>query len=139
LEEPLFISRIIFKGTLDPASFFKMKPTRQALSALRSLDKGELDAVLVTDQQYASLNSLPFARQLEVIFSSDSIPLMGVVASEKMTSPEDRTRFVTALSNVCSDEEGKKLCDLFGVEAFSKVEARTFEPLFQLWKKGAKK
>lgn len=139
LEEPLFISRIIFKGALDAASFFKMKPTRQALSALRSLDKGELDAVLLTDQQYASLNSLPFARQLEVIFSSDSIPLMGVAANEKTTSPEDRTRFVTALSNTCSDEEGKKLCDMFGVEAFSRVEARTFEPLFQLWKKGAKK
>jgi hypothetical protein len=139
LEEPLFISRIVFKGALDPASFFKMKPTRQALSALRSLDKGEWDAVLVTDQQYSSLNSLPFASQLEVIFSSDSIPLMGVVANEKTTSPEDRTRMVNALSKMCSDEEGKKLCDMFGVESFSKAEAKTFEPLLQLWKKGARK
>lgn len=139
LEEPLFISRIVFKGALDPAAFFKMKPTRQALSALRSLDKGELDAVLVTEQQYSALNSLPFARQLEVIFSSDSIPLMGVAANEKLTSPEDRARFVNALSKMCSDEEGKKLCDMFGVDSFSMAEVKTFESMIQLWKKGTKK
>jgi hypothetical protein len=139
LEEPLFISRIVFKGALDPAAFFKMKPTRQALSALRSLDKGDLDAVLVTEQQYSALNGLPLARQMEVLFSSDSIPLMGVAASEKMTSPEDRRRFANALSNMCADEEGKKMCELFGVDSFSIVEAKTFEPMIQLWKKGAKK
>ncbi len=116
-----------------------MKPTRQALSALRSLAKGDLDAVLVTDQQYSAMNALPFTRQLEVIYSSDTIPLIGVVANEKMTTPEDRTRFVTALSKMCSDEEGKKLCDLYGVDSFSKVEAKTFVPLIQLWEKGAKK
>jgi hypothetical protein len=139
LEEPLFISRIVFKGALDPAAFFKMKPTRQALSALRSLDKGELDAVLVNELQYSALNSLPFARQLEVIFSSDSIPLMGVAANEKLTSSEDRIRFVNALSKMCSDEEGKKLCDMFGVDSFSMAEVRTFESMIQLWKKGSKK
>jgi hypothetical protein len=139
LEEPLFISRIVFKGALDPATFFKMKPTKQALSALRSLDKGDLDSVLLTEQQYSALNALPFSRQLEVIYSSDAIPLMGVVANEKLTSAEDRRRFVSALSNMCSDEEGKKLCNMFGVDSFSPADAKTFEPLMQLWKKGSKK
>jgi hypothetical protein len=139
LEEPGFLARIVFKGSFDPPAFFKLKPTKQALSALRSLDKGELDAVIVNEQQYAALGGLPFARQLEVIFSSDPIPLMGVTANEKMTSPEERTRFINALSNMCSDEEGKKLCDMFGVDSFAKVDAKTFEPMIQLWKKGAKK
>jgi len=67
------------------------------------------------------------------VFTSDSIPLMGVVANEKATTAEERARFIKALSGMCLDTEGKKLCDLFGVESFSKVDPSVFEGMSRLW------
>ena len=136
LEEPAFIGKIVFAGKYDPASFFVLKPSNQAIRALRSLDKGELDAVILNEQQYAGLASLQMKTPLEAIFTSGEIPLMGVVANSVTTTAEERARFGKALEGMCTDTEGKKLCELFGVEAFTSVDAAVFEPMVKLWTEG---
>lgn len=133
LEEPLFIGRIVFAGKYDPASFFVLKPSNQAIRALRALDKGELDAVILNEQQFNALSSLHLQTPLEAVFTSEEIPLMGVVANSTTTSAEDRTRFSKALEQMCTDPEGKKLCDMFGVESFASVDAAVFEPMVKQW------
>lgn len=133
LEEPLFIGRIVFAGKYDPASFFVLKPSNQAIRALRALDKGDLDAVILNEQQFNALGSLHLQTPLEAVFTSEEIPLMGVVANSTTTSAEDRTRFSKALEQMCTDPEGKKLCDMFGVESFASVDAAVFEPMVKQW------
>jgi hypothetical protein len=133
LEEPEFVKRIVFAGKLDPETFFELKPSRQALRALRSLDKGEMDAVLLNGQQSAGLSSLPLKSPVEAVFTSEAIPLMGMAADGKATSAGERSRFAKALEGMCADPEGRKLCDLFGVEAFVPVEPAVFEPMIKLW------
>jgi hypothetical protein len=61
---------------------------------------------------------------------------MGVVANSAITTAEERTRFGTALKEMCSDTEGKKLCELFGVDSFVFVDASLFEPMIKLWAEG---
>jgi len=136
LEEPLFIGRIVFAGKYDPAGFFVLKPSNQAIRALRSLDKGELDAVILNEQQFNALGALHLQTPLEAVFTSEEIPLMGVVANSATTTEEERARFSKALEEMCSDAEGKKLCDMFGVEAFTRVDADVFEPMVKLWDEG---
>jgi hypothetical protein len=136
LEEQLFIGKIVFAGKYDPASFFVLKNSNQAIRAMRSLDKGELDAVILNEQQFGGLASLQMTTPLEAVFTSEEIPLMGVVANSAITTAEERTRFGTALKEMCSDTEGKKLCELFGVESFVFVDASLFEPMIKLWAKG---
>jgi hypothetical protein len=136
LDEPLFIGRIVFAGKYDPAGFFVLKPSNQAIRALRSLDKGELDAVILNEQQFAGLSSLHLATPLEAVFTSEKIPLMGVVASSATTKAKERARFSKALEEMCIDPEGKKLCDMFGVESFASVDAAVFEPMVKLWAEG---
>ena len=136
LEEPSFIGKIVFAGKYDPASFFVLKSSNQAIRALRSLDKGELDAVILNEQQFGGLASLQIKTPLEAIFTSEEIPLMGVVANSTTTTAEERARFSKALEGMCSDTEGKKLCDLFGVESFVTVDAAVFEPMVKLWTEG---
>jgi len=133
LEEPAFIGKIVFAGKYDPESFFSAKPTNQAIRALRSLDKGELDAVILNEQQYGALAALKLENPVEAIFTSEDIPLMGVVADSAHTTPEERERFGKALSGMCADSEGKKLCELFGVESFAVVDPAVFEPMAKLW------
>lgn len=136
LEEPVFIGRIVFAGRFDPAEFFVLKPSRQALRALRSVDSGALDAVILNGQQAAALGSLPLKNPVEPVFTSEAIPLAGVSADAKATTEEERGRFAKALEEMCSDAEGKKLCDLFGVEAFISANPAAFEPMVKLWEKG---
>lgn len=136
LEEPSFIGRIVFAGKYDPASFFNLKASNQAIRALRSLDKGELDAVILNEQQFGALASLQMKTPLEAVFTSEEIPLMGVVANGATTTAEERARFGKALEGMCSDIEGKKLCDLFGVESFANVDAAVFQPMLKLWTEG---
>lgn len=136
LAEQSFIGKIVFAGKIDPASFFVLNPSNQAIRTLRALDKGELDAVILNEQQYSGLSSLHLQTPLEVVFTSEEIPLMGVVANSATTTAEERARFGKALEQMCTDSEGQKLCDLFGVESFSAVDAAVFEPMVKLWDEG---
>jgi hypothetical protein len=136
LEEPEFIGRIVFAGKTDPKTFFQLQPSRQAIRALRAVDAGELDAVILNGQQNAGLGSLSLKTPLEPVFTSAEIPLMGMAADEKATSAGDRTRFAKALTGMCDDAEGRKLCELFGVEAFVPADPAAFEPMIRLWKQG---
>lgn len=134
LEETAFVGKIVMAGKYDPASYFDLKPNNQAIRALRALDKGELDAVLLTESQYAALTSLNLPNPVETIFTSEPIPLMGVVANGKSTTVEERERFAKALEGMCGDAEGKKLCDLFGIDSFNSVNPAIYEPMVKLWK-----
>ncbi|MDD5502720.1 MAG: PhnD/SsuA/transferrin family substrate-binding protein [Candidatus Thermoplasmatota archaeon] len=136
LEEPAFVGKIVFAGKYDPATFFVLKSSNQAIRALRALDKGELDAIILNEQQFGGLASLPMKTPLEAIFTSEEIPLMGVVANSATTTAEERARFGKALEVMCTDTEGKKLCELFGVEAFATANAAVFEPMVKLWTEG---
>jgi hypothetical protein len=135
LEEPAYIGKIVFAGKYDPAGFFALKKSNQAIRALRSLDKGELDAVILNEQQFGGLASLQMKTPLEAVFTSEEIPLMGLVANSATTTEEERARFGEALEGMCTDTEGKKLCELFGVESFAAVDAAVFEPMIKLWAK----
>lgn len=58
---------------------------------------------------------------------------MGLVANSATTTAEERARFGKALEGMCTDNEGKKLCELFGVESFEAVDEAVFEPMVKLW------
>lgn len=135
LGDPAFIARIVFAGKIDLAGF-ELKPSELAIRTLRSLDRGELDAVLLNEQQFDALDSLGLNNPLEVIFTSEEIPLLGVVANSEVSTPEEQVRFTKALASMCADAEGKKLCDLFGVESFLAVDPGVYERVSRLWDRG---
>ena len=136
LDEPGFIGKIVFAGKYDPSSFFQLKSSNLAIRALRSLDKGDMDAVILNEQQFNGLASLNLNNPVEVIFTSEEIPLMGMVADSLNSTADERTRLGNALAGMCSDSEGKKLCQLFGVDSFAVVDSAQFEPMTKLWKEG---
>ncbi|MFZ4700984.1 MAG: sterol transporter periplasmic substrate-binding protein BstB [Candidatus Methylumidiphilus sp.] len=136
LDDPGFIGKIVFAGKYHPESFFQLQASNQAIRALRSLDKGEIDAVMLNEQQFNGLASLNLTNPIETLFTSEDIPLMGMVADGKNSTAEERTRLGNALAGMCTDAEGKKLCELFGVDSFALVNPAAFEPMVKLWKKG---
>ena len=133
VDEPAFFKRVILQGKVDPESFFTLKSSRRVLRSLRALVKGDLDAVVVNSQQYRALGSLPFASELEVAFTSEDVPLVGVVANGQRTTADERNRFSQALSKICDHKEGKQLCELFGVEKFVSADVQAFNKVIELW------
>ena len=133
VDEPAFFKRVILQGKVDPESFFTLKSSRRVLRSLRALVKGDLDAVVVNSQQYRALGSLPFASELEVAFTSEDVPLVGVVANGQRTTTDERNRFSQALSKICDHKEGKQLCELFGVEKFVPADVQAFKKVIELW------
>jgi hypothetical protein len=133
VDEPVFFKRIILKGKVNPETFFTLKSSRRVLRSLRAMAKGNLDAVVVNSQQYRALGSLPFADELEVAFTSEEVPLVGVVANGQKTTFDERTRFTQALSKICTHQEGKQLCELFGVETFVPADTQAFQKAIDLW------
>jgi len=136
LDDTGFIGKIVFAGKYHPESFFQLQASNQAIRALRSLDKGEIDAVILNEQQFNGLASLNLTNSIETLFASEEIPLMGMVADGKNTTADERTRLGNALAGMCTDAEGKKLCELFGVDSFALVNPAAFEPMVKLWKTG---
>ena len=132
-DEPVFFKRVILKSKVNPETFFTLKSSRRVLRSLRALVKGTLDAVVINSQQYRALGSLPFADELGVAFTSDEVPLVGVVANGQRTTPDERTRFTQALSKMCTHREGKQLCELFGVETFVPADTQAFQKAIDLW------
>lgn len=133
VEEPEFLKRVVLQGKADPQSFFTLKGSQRVLHCLRALTKGELDGVIVNSQQYRALGSLPFAGELEVAFTSEEVPLVGLMANGKLTTADERNRFARALSRVCTHQEGRQLCELFGVENFVPADLQAFQKVIDLW------
>jgi len=134
LGEPKFLWKVVFKSKINPAKHFKLAPSRRALRALRNLSKGrKLDAIIVNEQQYKSLTSLPLADKLEVVFTSDPIPLVGLLANTQKTSRLERDRITQALSSMCTHSKGRELCELFGIESFGPANAKSYQTITKLW------
>jgi hypothetical protein len=135
LSEPRFLKKIVFKSKIDPAKHFKLKPSRRVLRALRNLNRGrKLDAVILNEQQFMSLASLPFADKLEVVFTSEPIPLVGLLANTQKTTRHERGRITQALSSMCMHAKGKELCQLFGIESFGPANAKSYQKIMTQWK-----
>ncbi|NOZ01758.1 MAG: phosphate/phosphite/phosphonate ABC transporter substrate-binding protein [Deltaproteobacteria bacterium] len=133
--EPRFLKKVVFRGAVDPEKFFKLKPSKRALRPLRNLAAGRLDAVLINNQQYEALGSLPFAKDLEAVFTSKPMPLPGVFADARRSDQKERERFRKAMIAFCGHPDGKSFCELFGIDRFAQVNTADFDAAQALWDK----
>ncbi|MBL6974941.1 MAG: PhnD/SsuA/transferrin family substrate-binding protein [Deltaproteobacteria bacterium] len=135
VSEPLFLEKVVFRGAVKPEEHFKLRHSKRALRPLRDLAAGRLDAVLVNDQQFQALGSLPFGKDLEAVFTSKPLPLPGVFADTTRSSKRDRGRFGKAMVAFCGHPEGKSFCELFGIDGFEPVDPSAFSEVRALWNK----
>jgi len=133
LAETDYIQKVVFEGRY-PLSGFNVVPSRGALRSLRDLSEGQVDAVLVTDQQYASLKSSPMIRDFDVVFTSRPHSIMPLVASRTGTTEADRRTFVTTMQKFCTNSEGRQFCELFGIDSFLKANDSDYNEARTLWR-----
>ncbi len=117
-EEPKFLSRVVFGGAVDVAKDFKLEPTQRPLSALRKVTSGTLDAVVINQMQYESLQRLPMFAELQVAFTSPILPSVGLMAVKSAATDKLREPMMKALLGMCESSDGANLCKNFGIVGF---------------------
>lgn len=141
--EPELLERLLFTAentggqVADAGTFFKYQAGPRPLSQLKALLDGGLDAVLLTRAQHAALAALPFADQLQTLWTSPALPLVGVLVDTERTTAAERADLQRALLGVCADAEGAPLCQLFGLERFEAVDAGVYAEVAKAWARHA--
>lgn len=125
-----FVERVVLGGTFEFGTDLIASRGR-ALSSLRKLCRGELDAVILDDTEHQGLSSLPFAGQLTTIWSSAPFPNTGIFAVQGTASEEDAQALLAATADFCKGEEGSAICETYGISGFKPAPGDVFEALIR--------
>lgn len=126
-ENKRFLSRIIFANKVNVASFFKLKPTQRPLTAVRRLTRNRIDGVLLNRMQYNSLKKLSLFQRVSVVYTSPSLPALGLMMVNTPVNAAVKNKIVSAITGMCSLQDGKKVCSNFGIQGFKSVSAGEVE------------
>lgn len=119
---PSFVRGVLTNWGRIPASA-KIETSTQVLSALRKTATAGDTAVLLDGEQSASLDSLPFAKDLEVVARSQPVPSAIVATVGHRTSEPRWAELEKALLTMSSDPKG--------IEALRTIRMVRFAPLDQ--------
>jgi hypothetical protein len=96
--------------------------TGQVLSALRKASGGENVAVLLDGAQTASLASLPFAQELDVVAASAPLPAIMLCTVGASLGPVDSKRLATGLLKMQESSAGSAALDAVRLTRFVPVD-----------------
>jgi hypothetical protein len=130
ITEADFVERVVLGGRFDFGADLMANHGR-ALSSLRKLCRGDLDAVILDDTEHGGLASLPFAGELATIWSSAPLPNTGIFAVGDTARDKDTKALLAATSDFCSGEEGSAICETYGISGFKPAPDHVFEALIQ--------
>jgi hypothetical protein len=115
-DDTRFIDKVVGKSDFS-LSDFNVEDTRRPMKTVKAAARGEVDCALIDDAQKASLSKVEGGDALRVVWTSDKLPPMAVVAFPSAPSGEKRT-FKSNLSKVCSGD-GASACKEVGLRSLS--------------------
>ncbi|MFH1532070.1 MAG: PhnD/SsuA/transferrin family substrate-binding protein [Pseudomonadota bacterium] len=134
--DAVYLSKVVFKGAVDAASHFVLKQKSRPLRAIRNVARDKADAALVDSLQFDSLSELAVFGKLEVIFTSEPVPNLGLVYVKGAARDGDVATFREALIHMCADPDGKEICKTFGLEGFVGVDVKALDAVRSLYGAG---
>jgi hypothetical protein len=118
-----FIERVVARGAFKLAEFELMRNQRPLLSIKQVLN-GEAQCALIDDAQLAELEHLDGGSEVRVVWKSEKLPPMAVVAFPAAPAAE-RKVFQASLARLC-DEAGQTACAEVGIQALETASARDY-------------
>ena len=79
------------------------------------------------ETQFLSLKRLAFFSELAVIYQSAPVPSLGMMVKNGPKFQAVSENFRAALKKVCLLEEGKPLCQSFGISGFADADSAAVE------------
>jgi hypothetical protein len=119
-DDARFVERVVARGQFALADFQLMQNLRP-LQSLRQVLLGEADCALVDDAQLAELAKLPGGAEARVVWTSQKLPSMAVVAFPGAPASLKKG-FQANLSRLCA-ENGRTACAEVGIHALEGADA----------------
>ncbi len=118
-----FIDKVVGKSDFS-LSDFTVEDTRRPMKTVNAVARGEVDCALIDDAQHAAMARADGGDALEVVWTSEKLPPMVVVAFPSAPAAEKRG-FASKLGSVCSGD-GASACKEVGLSSLSKADESAY-------------
>ncbi len=120
-EDGRFINKFIFNGKIDAYSYFKTSFTTSVRGSVRNLQKGKLDAILLNHRDYVKFKSRKDFESLEIIYTSESIPALGLMMNDSPYNRSMKDKFLNAVIKMNTMQEAQTMFNANGMDGFRKI------------------
>ncbi len=133
LEELPFLSKVMFGGKIDVATYFKLKKVNATTKGMRDVKRGRADATIINDEQLRIMKRRGYP--LVVLARSPPLPGAPLVALGSYASSADIRKMKSVVGTMCSGPRGRKLCRSTGIKAIARASDYTFARMVRLFGK----
>jgi len=123
---PRYLSRVVLGGQVDAAAHFALKPVHQALTGARGVLRGDCDAAILDDDQFAKAREMEGGKNLRAIYDSPALPPLPVVVFGTALTVAERQALVKALIGMGGNSEGAAICRRMHIGRFSELNSALF-------------
>ena len=113
-------------GQVDAAAHFALKPVHQALTGARGVLRGDCDAAILDDDQFARAREMEGGKNLRAIYDSPALPPLPVVVFGTALTVAERQALVKALIGMGGNSEGAAICRRMHIGRFSELNSALF-------------
>jgi len=128
-EHPKYLSRIVLDGQVDAARHFLLRQVDQAMKGARSVLRGDCDATILDDEQFARAREIEGGKNLRIIHDSPALPALPVVVFGSALSAADRAALVRVLLGMCGSAKGGGICRKMHISRFAPQDTALFDEL----------
>jgi len=128
-EHPKYLSRIVLNGQVDAARHFVLRQVDQAMKGARSVVRGDCDATILDDEQFARAKEIEGGKNLRIIHNSSAQPALPVVVFGSALSTADRAALVKVLLEMCGSAKGAGICKKMHIGRFAPSDTVLFNEL----------
>lgn len=132
-EVPRYLSKVVLDDKVDAATFFQLKPTRQAMRGVYAVVRGDAEAVLLDEGQLEAAKKIEGGGTLRALQVSSTLPPLPLVAFTKTLEPKDRAKLVKVLLTMCGTPTGGEVCKEMRISKFAPVDGAVWKELHALF------
>lgn len=126
-----FVERVVARRQFRLADF-QVLYNRRPLQSVRQVLSGEADCALIDDAQRAELQHLDAAGDVRVVWKSEPLPPMAVVAFPAAPAAE-RKAFQASLHGLCRAEPAQTACREVGIRSLDVADASDYAEVVSLY------
>jgi hypothetical protein len=126
---PAYLSRIVLGGQVDAARHFRLSQVGQAMKGARGVLRGDCEAVILDDDQFAEAKKIEGGKALRTIYDSQTLPALPVVVFGAAFTPKEREAMAKTLMEMCGTPKGGAICKKMRIGRFAPLNTPLFNSI----------
>jgi hypothetical protein len=130
-DDARFVERVVARGQFRLAEF-QVLGNQRPLQSVHQVLKGEADCALIDDAQLSELQHLDVAGEVRVVWKSEPLPPMAVVAFPAAPAAE-RKGFQASLRGLCQEATAQLACEEVGIRSLDAASESDYADVVSLY------